>query len=46
MPLGVAQWLRGGGGGSGIVPERARKALWAGKRLAFGNRVSSEYGKK
>lgn len=45
MPLGVAQWLRGGASG-GLFPPRMRKGLWAGRRVGVGNRVSNDYGKK
>ena len=40
MPLGVVHWLRD------HVPRRARQALYAGKRIVTGNRVSNDYGKK
>jgi hypothetical protein len=40
MPLGVAQWLRG------YVPRKARNALYAGKRIISGNKISNDYEKK
>lgn len=40
MPLGVALWLRS------HIPRRARGALYGGKVIMTGNRVSNEYGKK
>jgi hypothetical protein len=40
MPLGVAQWLRS------HVPRKARGALYGGKRIMTGTRVSKEYEKK
>jgi len=40
MPLGVTQWLRT------HIPRKARNALYAGKRIVTGNKVSADYGKK
>jgi hypothetical protein len=40
MPLGVEQWLRG------HIPRKARGALYAGKHITTGNKISNDYGKK
>ena len=40
MPLGVEQWLRS------HMPRKARGALYAGKRIAVGSKISNEYEKK
>jgi hypothetical protein len=40
MPLGVGQWLRS------HVPRKARGALYAGKRIVTGTKISNDYEKK
>eukprot|EP00884_Botryococcus_braunii_P009833 jgi/Botrbrau1/18851/Bobra.177_2s0013.1 len=39
MPLGVGFLLR-------AFPKRANRALWAGKRIMFGNKISEDGGNK
>ncbi|KAI8464270.1 MAG: hypothetical protein J3K34DRAFT_461995 [Monoraphidium minutum] len=40
MPLGVEQWLRS------HIPRKARTALYAGKKIVTGNKISNDYEKK
>jgi hypothetical protein len=39
MPLGVNFVLR-------AMPKRAQRALWAGKQILYGNRISEDGGNK